>query len=1183
MFKLYKKNLLLLFFIFFLVDVGHSQSSDITLAVEKVNGQVIPKKSYELFFEFVLLGDKFKRPVLESFDSGGKPLDLKNAIKKFHKDTKQDHQKALKGLGKILKIFNITDRKTLERILLNFYKEVPFEQREDIQNKWRSENLQSRKIAENYFFNFIHAIEDRYVIGDVNSSKRQSINLFYELLESESVGKKEIRLLRKILSKLGLPAQAHHDEFLRLYLLEIKERQVQADKEGDFQRRVTDQDVLNLVERTKVYFDDYHFNNLKEMTRFKNIIKGFPVQYILFQAAIGSMIYREHVTDPLLYDAHTKPGYIQEFMSQSLTPSSMVSFFIFIVVSQKTNYLFYKTGRHFDKKFLKTMAPHMGLASGFFISALATELYQDVDFRECVSSLGSKQAREDEQDKHISHCEKSYAKWIQSKWSDYAVDIITLLGASWISHKIVQTVLMGIRATSTGGAWLYGLSTKLGPRISVGVGFFITIYLFMESHYWLEKYIGKPVKNYIKVNRIQSELFALEHNLDSMKNSKQVLSNVSEESVRLKEKVIQKIKIMGRQFNDWFLLKVQDYQWSFSLWLKKTNKMTLFYQQSRELLANLYNQSVNSYDFRAEFVSQGKRPTNKGFLIDKDIFDENREYYYKVICSNRFIQDIENTEIKIWKRFCDKNISLSDEDLMILAYETTIIISELLGVLQSQIDFSPYLGKKPEELFSSDTSYSLNSLSPTEKINLIKSLLKDVHHSEDFIRKIWLENKNDYVKNCLEKYHSSKEEADICINNSYQNLQHKVLAAAIYLLKKQFINPYTLLHISNGTAVPSTSLLQTSLLNSIGVEKFEKIESLLEFLKVYKKGEIFFDFQLGNYELFRKEIIKIGDEDEVKKIKDYPYLFFQNIICGSQNDSSEDYFIPPLLFEDLSYLCDRVYSGVKNPKLFHEVLFSKPIEVESKKYANLWLFLEHYIRDHFKSKEDLLEFFEEKSAKKIEQFSFKYLEELNHLNQNYLFPNMINRETVHLKTCQEIMDHYSKENLRSIDLKGLEVSLFQVIYWLNQLEKRYEVLSSKCEIIELLKEYHDSYTKSSGPYIHILQDEEFNVSVEENGLRRIKEFYPDANTPVLVRASMILSTILKESPSYSKDNFFFVGFTLSILQMNMKSPKKYDEIEYALLFELKSSLDNFFQQLNLLRIKENVGEQLNPLRIKENG
>ncbi len=1195
MFKLFK--IYFLFLIAFSIQPGYSQSSSIGPAVEVVEmepKQVITKKVYNTFFKSVLVGDAYKRPVLESFDSGKKSLNLKEAIRDQRKKMRQSYSIARKGLKEVLRTLNISDKQTLNRILSDFYSEMSFEERISIQEDWKSEDLQRNESARKYFLDFMNAVEYRYGISHSDSSKRKAINLFHEILKSEDIGRKEIRLFRKVLSKLGLPPQAHHDEFLKVYLLEMKEHQKSMEfAEESSQRKIIDEKILTLIQKTKVYFDDQHFRNLQTMTKFTNIIKGFPMQYILFQAAIGSMLYRESITDPLLYGAVTKPGQLQEFASQSLTPSAVISFFIFIVISQKHTLHQYKIGRHFDNKFLKTTAPYAGLALGFFISSLAMELYQDADFRQCLGSFVSKEKENgiSEEDKHISSCEASYTKWIQSKWSDYAVDIVTLLGASWVSHKIVQTLLMGIRATPHGGSLLSQLSKKVGPRVMGWAGFLVTIYVFMESHHWLDKFIGKSVKEYLKVNSIQTNLLKLNHMQDLIQNPDQVSdyfqdklsSNDADEMGNLKEVIIEKIKLIGRQFNNWSLLKGQDYQWFFSLWLRKTNKVTLFYQQSRELLTNLYNQSTNSYDFNIGVMSQNQLPQNKGFLIDKNAFDENRDHYINTICSDSAIHQVEIYYIK-WKEFCEnqENVNLTDEDLVYLAYDATVIISEWLDVSDvSDVDALSYLGEKPEELLSSNPNYSLKDLNLTEKINLARSLLKVIYYSEDSVEFKTLFD-NNYKNICLEKY-STVEEIESCQVDSYFQLRDKILALAIYILKKEFDNPYALMPASGRSDLDDlTPSRIINLKNALGDKVFQKIEILLAFLKVYQKGEIFFNFDIENYQAFKKEAGRIGDQSEVEKIKKYPYLFFKSLICNLKGDSLEGQFVAPHLFKDLSYLCEKIDSVKTDSVVFypviHSFIFSEPVEFQSEKYSSLWLLLEKYVRDRFKSSEDLLEFFEEKSEKQIEELSSEHLEDLNHLNNNYLFPNMVNPEVRNLKFCEEITSYYSEENLKSVELKSLEVSLFQIIYWINRLEKQYGVLSSKCEIIEMLKGYHDTYIRNSSPYIYVPQDSaELDEKILEKGLSSIKELYPNINIPVLVKPEMILSVILKESPFFENpERFAYVGIALSLLQQNKKAPAGFDKVEYAILFELKLILDGFFQQLHFLNIREDVKERLAP-------
>jgi len=1149
----------------FFVSGAYSQFFPMEAVVEpirQVKGTIIPPEMINIFFEKVLLSDKVKsRPSLENLNPENKPTNLRRAIRNFHKYAARDHKRAIKGLRHILTIYNIQDKNVLNRILLDVYQEIPFEQRFQIYKEWQKTQ------KSDLFYEFLKYVEEFYFIGSVDSSKRKAIHLFHQILQADTIGRKEIRLLRKALSHLGLPAHIHHDDFLKMYLLDLKNQQVKAENESFL--KIRDKDMLKLVERTKTFFDDRHFNNLQEMTKFKNIIRGFPLQYLIFQAAIGAMIYRSHITDPLAYRAHTKPGYLEEFMKQSLTPSSVVSFFIFIVVSQKSNYLFYKAGRHFDKKFLKTMAPHIGLASGFFISALATELYQDQDFRLCVKTLMSKKTHESESEKHISACEKSYTKWLQSKWSDYAVDIVSLLGASWMSHKMIQTILIGIRATSKGGFWLSQATQRLGPRVTGLIGFFITIYVFMESHKLLDQFIGKPVKSYLKIDSIQSDIFRLNHShrILKVKTSEQKSSSQNEIT-----QVVDDIKLIGRRFNDWFLLKVQDYQWSFSLWLKKTNKVTLFYQQSREMLSNLYKLSNSSYDFNIAVMSLESLPRNKGFLIDRDIFHNNREHYYNIFCSDELIQKLKLVEwAKVWPTFCSdpENANIDSDDLVRLGYESVFMIYELLkGTIHSGFDFVPYISKNPEEIFASNSQYSLNHLSLTQRLQFVQSVFQDIFDSqEEAVTQIWTDR--GYDAQCVEEY-STEEEQYLCKVDTYSKLLDKILASALFVLKEIQSDRDGLVDTSKGHSDSSGLLGHTRLEQFLGFNKYQKMHQLLELFQIYRKGEIFFKFQVNHYDFLKKQMNQIGDESEVTQIQNYPYAFFRALICGSTAEKWNEHFIAPHLFKELAYLCTNFYSKVDYVRFFHKDLFEETVEKDGREYNNLWFLLEHYVGSHFKSEQDLLDAFEEQSKSQIQHISKRHLTDLQNVTKNYMMPNMVNPKVRDLKSCDAITSHYNEKNLRSLTLTGLEISLFQVIYWLQRLEMHYGSLDSKCDLIEIFKSYHDSYLLEEGPFLLIPEDDNWSLLVLEKGLGSLKEAYPTSEIPVLLNSNTILSLIMKEGSGAE-----FSALMLYQLQSNTKAFEGEDQVAYALLFELKLALDNFFQQLNFLNMKHQIKQSLN--------
>ena len=445
---------------------------------------------------------------------------------------------------------------------------------------------------------------------------------------------------------------------------------------------------------------------------------------------------------------------------------------------------------------------------------------------------------------------------------------------------------------------------------------------------------------------------------------------------------------------------------------------------------------------------------------------------------------------------------------------------------------------------------------------MAQSALRSVYDPDkSFIHQAWLKDLESNL--CLQK---SLEEKIICETEAYLKLRDKILAFAIFSLKEVFAEHSKVLIEVSKEEQSSLGLVKHDYLeNHIGSKSFDSVFSLLDFLKVYKKGEIFFDLQIEDYNFLKKEVDQITDESEVKRIKDYPYVFFKSMMCGFDSRRWKDYFVIPQLFKNLSPLCETKVSHQGNFQTFHKELFDTPVEWKGKRYSHLWMLLEDQMRSQFQSKKDLISLFEDESQSSIEEMGRHQLSELKRLNDNYLIPNMINFEVQDIQSCSEILNHYNERNLKALELKGLEASLFQIIYWLQRLENHYGSLSSKCEIVELLKSYHDTFIKRQGPFVLLPRDKDFK------NLSEVKELSLKKKAPVLVTPDLIL-TFLLDNPSLK--NPIVKKILPVILKANLKAPEGYDAIEYALLFELKLSLDSFFQQINFLRIKENVEESL---------
>ena len=353
-----------------------------------------------------------------------------------------------------------------------------------------------------------------------------------ELKNLEAKFRKDMRIFKRVLSRLGLPEHVFNDTLLRSFLDGLKQElyEKQSINAEMYNRHVKDTKSQNLlllpapepssreklsetltqkdinrvftnirmtfdpVElnsalkniRTKI--DDMHFEQLKS-NRFytSRFIKSFPSQFIMFQAAIGAQIYRESLTDPTFYGTERNPGAFMDAMKHSLSPSGAVSFFIFLGVVNEVQYRFYKAGRFIDGKQIagstfggklaKALGPGTGLGLGFFVSSLFDELYREPYVRECVknqfqeTSSASNDLGFTGAEKQIKPCEQFYLSWVKSdKWRHYVVDIMTLVGSGALSHKLVRTVLNLARPVVLNSATSLSLrsSAKFIGRTVVG-------------------------------------------------------------------------------------------------------------------------------------------------------------------------------------------------------------------------------------------------------------------------------------------------------------------------------------------------------------------------------------------------------------------------------------------------------------------------------------------------------------------------------------------------------------------------------------------------------------------------------------------------------------------------------------------------------------------------------------------
>ncbi|MDE0092515.1 MAG: DnaJ domain-containing protein, partial [Oligoflexia bacterium] len=642
---------------------------------------------------------------------------------------------------------------------------------------------------------FITEVENRYLVEEITSKERQAIELFYqfsffnqnlndffakqkrklELLQKgqeeqltkeekqeldrfQKEERKDLRVFRKILSSLALPGQTHHEFLLRSYLDAFK-NSLFNEKFGEklltvnthlAQQRfyMEDREIIKALKKVKTSFDNIHYENLRSMSNpFRlNFLKSFPVQFIIFQAAIGASLYRQSITDPYFYGAERNPELLSETMKHTLTPTGVASFFIFVAVSQQMSYRLYGVGRWFDGKSLggvsfngkvgRTIAPGAGLGLGFFVSVLFDELIHDPHLVKCAKSL-YKEAPDELLRSHISPCESFYNNWSRSeKWMHYGVDIVTLIGSGVLSHKFLTSILNGIRLTAVGSRLLIGLTRTVGLRITGLAGFFAHMFFFMEFHKHLDVWIGQPLKKQLSAGSVKNSLVELtEHlnqDLNTISSSGAYLHNnlggeLGEYLSEQFKKATAGIKALGVKFQGWANIAGQTYNQSAGLWMQNINKLLLPYEASTLLLKNLfisaqfvYNSDISmaqNWDSQQEVTEDNRESwyrLNRGSWFDSRIIEFNKESYQEKYCPQV------SEELPFWNNFCSHSEGFfgseefSEEFNGYLFRETAeLIYKHLKSIsLEKSYEINPihYVGLGEDELFSSDPQYSLKEL-----------------------------------------------------------------------------------------------------------------------------------------------------------------------------------------------------------------------------------------------------------------------------------------------------------------------------------------------------------------------------------------------------------------------------------------------------------------------------------------
>ena len=1354
-------------------------------------------------------------------------------------DKKQLKQFLKASLKELLKEtgFPSLNKNTFNRILRDFYRGFPEGERiklvDIINQTWRQSAMnrsspsqsaavsytsEKQKLIQKALQNFLENIEERYVVRESTRKQKQAIEYFHsfsffnqnprtysenrkrhlkllkkqvekkkltedekkELRAFEKRDRRDVRVLRKILSALGLPGATHHEFLLRSYLDGLKESFLFSQ---DFSRKkllefrpfpgsyktvyMTDKKILLALKSIKTVFDDIHYKNLKEMSNpfSKNSLGNFPGQFAVFQAAIGASVLRQTMTDSFFYGSERNPGDFQETMTHGLTASGAASFFLFLGVNNQINYRLYKLGRridgksfkipygrlNFNGKTLRSIGPSVGMGMGFFVSSLFDEAYRDPEFKKCAKQLLSGSSKEDVPDQrlHLDSCDSLYLKWISSeKWKHLAVDIATMIGASSLSHRILQSLITAIRSTSLGSHFLIRAGKFLGPKLSFQFHFFLNMFLFMEVHKILDEFIGQPIKEQLSAagmkHRLSEWTNHLKKNFSDLSSYSLFMKDSSDSSAHLfKDKVSQAeqaIKEIGYNFQHWINARGQFYSRSSDLWTKKTNKLLRPYEGSSQMLKDLFILSHFDYDLETKSDKERHWDSEKETAIDTstdwDQFNTplsfsitNFSYNFEKLLNEENCSKIDGS-FKVLNDLC-KALELDKKEKakalnsinnryanlsLVLTYDISSLIYKLLNSVSfpkesiHSKNFMNYIGKGINEMFSPDPQYSIQKLSYDERFQLSKVLIKASLKQDKILSYFQYNEMSDFRKAyCANLFpiphHETDEEQELLYNFCYdtsrysdeiesycaqlnpehktnrdqakyydaclgffdpqialkQKISIKFLNTGIYVLQDLISDLQDSYQYSK--ALPSRIKEDTALFyysKVTGPEDLSPIKPLIDLFRSYKKGEKYFLTLEENL----KAIERIGEEDGISSEKiasqqsdlslsaNY-YLFIKGLVCGGDRTDDHTFAVPQFFstkglliydfnlnrFESVTAACERFsylsgfHSG--NQKEFYDILFHRPVKTGNKSYENLYLLVENTLRTEFLSSEELVTSYQELSQEQLDRMGSELTSDLEAITESY-YKNLINFESTvsRYSSPEELEKYYSENNIlpnvfffmKEKGLRGLEVSLFQVNYWMSTFktllalgeqditrregqeeiktlnertfykwegfdEKAFETM--RIEVLSQLQSYHDAYRAERGPYVSF-PDKTFVTKINEmyetgshdqtgrdflgekfgNVKSRfliLKNQYPDSSLPLLMEPDIVLSHILSASiPLWDNAN------EIKALTGNKTSwPEgSWGQLIYSVLVELNKSLNGFFVQLQSLQMKEAFEEQL---------
>ena len=347
-----------------------------------------------------------------------------------------------------------------------------------------------------------------------------------------------------------------------------------------------------------------------------------------------------------------------------------------------------------------------------------------------------------------------------------------------------------------------------------------------------------------------------------------------------------------------------------------------------------------------------------------------------------------------------------------------------------------------------------------------------------------------------------------------------------------------------------------------------------------------------------------------------PYTFLHDFICGAPTGmvDKDGWFSAPKMFPDLSSLCDFLNSNKtdstdKDPALnLRNRYFHTPVQIGQTLYPSVYEAVEAQIINRFyRSEREKGAFFDEFSRQtegSILTATQTWREDLKNLKANYIVPGLIDKTAVDRTQCHSLRDYYGMESYQVTEinrglfqdplridyleeqmesLKGLEIYLFQVHFWLERIRTVHYTMKGEdlksfdpsteptdniiCVVLEHLKRYHDSYTEGYSPIrltweeAEKLKDSSLSDALTEISTKSIH----NGNTAVLIPPSLMFSLILKAvAPDWEN------RFNLLFSNEDFAPQTKQEAILHALITELKKSLNGFYLTLSLLNLSDCV-------------